>query len=203
MAQQPTTSTSPAPSRADELREEIKKKVVKRTLFQMHIVLYIIVNLVLFAINQFITNGYLWYPWVATGWGVALFIHIFAYTAPNANLMAYHGFIYLLLNIYLAFIDWYVDRQFNWVGWSIGGWGIGLIIHLVFYLIYSPGKNEDPSKSWIDRKIDAELKAQNITSPIPKNPTSESTTLEKICPKCKKVNPPDGSYCAACGQELK
>ena len=46
--------------------------------FYGHLATYIIVNIVLFAVNWFITPGYLWVLWVMMGWGVGLASHAVA-----------------------------------------------------------------------------------------------------------------------------
>ena len=46
--------------------------------FYGHLATYLIVNIVLFAVNWFITPGYLWVLWVMMGWGIGLASHAVA-----------------------------------------------------------------------------------------------------------------------------
>nr|WP_240479546.1 2TM domain-containing protein [Pseudoalteromonas rubra] len=43
--------------------------------FYSHLTTYILVNLILFAINFFTSPGYIWAWWPALGWGIGLFSH--------------------------------------------------------------------------------------------------------------------------------
>nr|WP_247749705.1 2TM domain-containing protein [Pseudoalteromonas viridis] len=43
--------------------------------FYSHLTTYVLVNLVLFAINFFTSPGYIWAWWPALGWGIGLFSH--------------------------------------------------------------------------------------------------------------------------------
>ena len=46
--------------------------------FYGHLATYIIVNIVLLAVNWFITPGYFWVLWVMMGWGIGLASHAVA-----------------------------------------------------------------------------------------------------------------------------
>jgi hypothetical protein len=202
MAQNPTPKASTSPPAVDAdleaQRETIRIRIVRRALLQTHIFLYILVNAILFAVYNFFANtGDYWFMWALTGWGLALAIHIFATVGKNAGLLSYHIFIYILVNLFLVFVDWFTDGSLNWAYWPILGWGIGLILHIVFYSIYRPVAGEDPNKSWMDRKIEAELKARNL-APTP----APTTSTDPICPKCGKVNVKNAEFCAGCGQSM-
>jgi len=43
--------------------------------FLIHLLIYIVINLFLAIINIVINPGYLWFLWVAGGWGIAVVIH--------------------------------------------------------------------------------------------------------------------------------
>ncbi|MCG7534191.1 2TM domain-containing protein [Pseudoalteromonas sp. OOF1S-7] len=43
--------------------------------FYSHLITYVLVNLVLFAINFFTSPGYIWAWWPALGWGIGLLSH--------------------------------------------------------------------------------------------------------------------------------
>jgi hypothetical protein len=56
--------------RAKERVEEIKS-------FYVHVMVYIMVNIVLFIIDVVTSPGAWWFYWPLFGWGVAVFIHGF------------------------------------------------------------------------------------------------------------------------------
>ncbi|AIS30892.1 2TM domain-containing protein [Methanobacterium formicicum] len=43
--------------------------------FLIHLLIYIVINLFLAIINIVTVPGYLWFLWVAGGWGIAVVIH--------------------------------------------------------------------------------------------------------------------------------
>lgn len=200
MAQNLNKNPSMGPSSTPEmaLREDARKRIMKRTLIQSHIIAYVVVNLLLYAINMYMSDPtVLWYPWALTGWGIGLAIHLFTYIARNAKLMGYHIFIYAIVNLYLTFIDWYPDRLLNWVLWPVIFWGLGLIGHFIIYLFYRPTKGEDPNKSWLDRKIDAEMKSN-----IKISSTNGTNSTNISCRKCGHENVKGAQFCSICGEIL-
>jgi hypothetical protein len=52
-----------------------KARVEQQLAFYRHLVLYLIVNAFLFALNLFYWNGYLWAKWPAFGWGIGIIVH--------------------------------------------------------------------------------------------------------------------------------
>ena len=174
-----------------KLREAAKIKIIKRSLIQSHVSVFIVVNLILFIIDRFVDNSSAsWYPWVLTGWGLGLAIHAFSYYASTMKLLGYHIFIYIVVTLYLVFIDWYPDQVLNWVLWPTIFWGFGLLGHIIFYNFFKPTANEDPNKSWIDRKIDAEMQSQSVNTP------------KGLCLKCRHQNVADAQFCSVCGENI-
>jgi hypothetical protein len=43
-----------------------------------------------------------------------------------------HLVAYVIINVFLAFINLYISPQIVWFIWSLFGWGIGLAFHFVF-----------------------------------------------------------------------
>lgn len=187
------TTQNPTPQSqalADErLRKQIKSRIVKQMLLKMHIMVYLVVNAFLFLLDTvIISDAYTWYPWSVAGWGLGLAIHIFAVTKKNAGLLSYHIFMYIIVNAFLVFINWFTTGTLTWVWWSLAGWGIAVFLHIGLYLVYNP--------SWINKQIDAEMKVQQQT-PIP-----TPNVNEKLCPKCHGVCSNIADFCAICGQKL-
>lgn len=55
--------------------QRARKRVQDVRGFYVHVAVYLIVNLFLFALNILTTSGVLWFYWPALGWGVGLAIH--------------------------------------------------------------------------------------------------------------------------------
>lgn len=59
----------------DEAYERAKKRVEEIKGFYAHLIVFIIVNAVLIAINLLVTPGFLWFLIPLCGWGIGLFFH--------------------------------------------------------------------------------------------------------------------------------
>lgn len=60
--------------------EEMKYKKAKERVeaikgYYVHLIVYIVVNLMLFAINMITSPASLWFFWPLLGWGIAVVIH--------------------------------------------------------------------------------------------------------------------------------
>ncbi len=162
------------------LRNIAKEIVMRRLILKVHGIVYLLVNLLLFIIN-IMTNSqywdaysssytnkgeYLWHLWPIVCWGIALLIHAFNYVtyrkglilSASAGFIAYHTFVYCIVNGLLLFINWFTQGIISWALWPLGFWGFGLIIHVYIYYSHKPKKGEDSHKSWFDRQVEAEMK---------------------------------------------
>jgi hypothetical protein len=63
------------PTDEQKLMEAARRHVQAKKGFYIHVVLYIVVNLGLFLINELTSPHVLWFYWPLLGWGVALIIH--------------------------------------------------------------------------------------------------------------------------------
>ena len=43
--------------------------------FYIHLIVYVVINLMLFSINMIVSPEALWFFWPLTGWGVAVVLH--------------------------------------------------------------------------------------------------------------------------------
>lgn len=59
----------------DSRYQRAREKVRRLRGFYIHIAAYILVNLLLFAINEIATPEVLWFVWPLLGWGIGLGIH--------------------------------------------------------------------------------------------------------------------------------
>ncbi len=55
--------------------EKAKERVEAIKDFYIHLTAYVVVNLILFAINMIVSPDNLWFFWSLLGWGIGLSIH--------------------------------------------------------------------------------------------------------------------------------
>ncbi len=60
---------------ADEKYEKAKKRVEEIKGFYSHLIVYIVVNILLFIINLVSSPGIWWFYWPLLGWGIGVFFH--------------------------------------------------------------------------------------------------------------------------------
>jgi hypothetical protein len=70
-------------SQESELYERAKKRVEEIKGFYIHLGVYMVVNLGLFAINMLASPDTLWFYWPLLGWGVGVAIHAFTMLAEG------------------------------------------------------------------------------------------------------------------------
>lgn len=59
----------------DRARRRARLRAGAKLGFYIHVTVYVLVNLLLLAINLSITPGRLWFLWALGGWGVGLLCH--------------------------------------------------------------------------------------------------------------------------------
>jgi len=60
----------------EEIRyQKAKERVEEIKGFYTHLIVYVVINLMLFAINMLASPGGLWFVWPLAGWGVAVVLH--------------------------------------------------------------------------------------------------------------------------------
>ena len=55
--------------------EKASKRVAAKLSFYIHLTVYVVVNLLLVAVNLVTSPGHLWFYWPLFGWGIGLFFH--------------------------------------------------------------------------------------------------------------------------------
>jgi len=55
--------------------QQAKERVTALRGFYVHLTVYVIINLGLFAINMLASPGSLWFFWPLMGWGIAIVLH--------------------------------------------------------------------------------------------------------------------------------
>ena len=64
--------------------QKAKERVEAIKGFYIHLIVYVVVNLILFSINMIVSPDDLWFLWPLMGWGVGLAIHaltVFGYAS--------------------------------------------------------------------------------------------------------------------------
>ena len=154
---------------ARSLRKIAREVILKRTALIIHFWIYVFVNLILVIIN-YLTLGFnlptnMWFLHSITGWGIGLVLHtsnyfIFKKGVINAASvgMIYHSINFIIVNLYLTYIDMFWDATYFWAGWVFLIWIFIFTSHLVFYFYIVP-KREDAGtdRPWIERKFDEEI----------------------------------------------
>jgi hypothetical protein len=150
----------------ESLRRIAQQKVNFRLSVRIHIGVYIIVSLLLLAINLIFSISYLWVIFPFFGWLIGVVMHSVAYIvyAKGVYPIAKRGIIfhitaYIFTNLLLLVINYYTYPLFYWVIIPVIFWGTALIIHLVAYFIYYRGKITIQGKgiSKKERAIEKEL----------------------------------------------
>ncbi len=70
-----------------ETYQKAKKRVEAKTIFYIHLVVYVGVNILLVVINLITSSQYFWFQWPLIGWGLGLFFHAlvaFAFTKGSS-----------------------------------------------------------------------------------------------------------------------
>lgn len=69
-----------------------------------------------------------------------------------------HLFTFIIVNIFLAFINYYTNHwAYPWFLWVTGGWGIGIIFDALKAFQVNPMFNKD----WEERKIQAFMEEED------------------------------------------
>jgi hypothetical protein len=55
--------------------QQAKERVEEIKSFYIHLIVYVVINLMLFTINITTSPGYLWFIWPLAGWGIAVVLH--------------------------------------------------------------------------------------------------------------------------------
>lgn len=109
--------------------------------FFIHVVLYIVVNLGLVQINLMSEPEKIWFVWPMIGWGIGVAAHGLALylqarasghgllAQPEARGFIAHLFVYVAVNLLLAFINLSQTPTTLWFQWPLLFWGAAVFIH--------------------------------------------------------------------------
>lgn len=115
-----------------DLRISVKNIVIKRLILKIHLTAFLLTNLLLFLLNQIGDASYQWWPWATTGWLLVISPQIYLFLSRKSRTpLNLHLFFFIMLNLYLTFLDIYSDYHYTWAWIPLLGWGIFLIAHIV------------------------------------------------------------------------
>ena len=134
---------------------EVTLLETRRRLFIVHLTLFLLIMGGLAALNFTFTPAVIWFIYPLIAWGFGVVMHFFSAVAwargswdeTKENwksrfwirLFAVHLAVYLAVNSLLLFINLTYSPHLLWVLFAIVPWGIGVIMHLVLTLLWSPG----------------------------------------------------------------
>jgi hypothetical protein len=150
----------------ESLRKIAAQKVSFRFSVKLHLAIYILVNGLLVIVNLLFTPDSYWFLFPCFSWLMGLNMHVLAYIlyARGVYPMAKRGVIYHLASyifvmLFLFFINFLTFSMFYWVIFPAIFWGAAVILHIILYIQYFSGKDEEGRKfrSRKERAIEKEL----------------------------------------------
>ncbi len=150
----------------ENLREIAAQKVSFRFSVKMHVVLFIIVNILLFLVNFFYTPELYWFIFPCFSWLIGVNMHVLAYILyargiyPMAKRgVIYHLVTYIFVMLFLFIVNVVTFSEFYWVIFPSIFWGTAVILHFIIYILYFSRRVEISGKrqSGKERAIEKEL----------------------------------------------
>ncbi len=133
------------------VRENLKK------IFFVHLAAYFLVMGLLGAINFQHTPDTIWVIYPAIGWGLGVLLHFLSISWNKEEFsdtregwkkhflmrsFIIHFVVYALIMGMLVFINLTYSPDLLWVIYPALGWGIGIVMHLVFALLWQEKPEE-------------------------------------------------------------
>ncbi len=70
----------------EDMRQTAARRADAKLGFRAHLIVFVVVNLGLVALNLATSPGYLWFVWPLLGWGIGLVAHGAAVHSAGSNL---------------------------------------------------------------------------------------------------------------------
>jgi uncharacterized Zn finger protein (UPF0148 family) len=131
---------SPEELEERRLLQQARQNVMHGQFFRMHLLTFILINIMITVINLLVDPSYWFFLWVVTGWGLLMCIHTYRYIDSRGKRPA--GFftnnfaLFLLICSYLFFVDTFDGRRFtDPIDFALNVtmiWGAFLLILFVF-----------------------------------------------------------------------
>ena len=148
-----------------ELRKIAEKKVVFRYSVKIHVIIFVLVNIVLLLINL-LTTPFFWVVFSFFGWLIGVAIHCLSYIlytrgvypmGKRALLYTITAYIFGMLLLFVA--NYITLGVINWALYPAFFGGIGVLVYIFIYLIFFRAKlaNDGEKKSKIEKAVDKEM----------------------------------------------
>ena len=163
----------------ESLRRIAAQKIKYRTLLRFHAVTYILINILLFAINLITQmdvtspngNIYFWSLLPLFGWLIGLSIHAMFYLCyargvysmmkrlAYVHLIAYVTVMVLLFTIDFDIMNNFEIEEVNWAHYPAVSWGVPMLLHVIVTKIIFSGKMTEDGliKTRKERAIEKEM----------------------------------------------
>jgi len=150
----------------ENLRKIAAQKVSFRFSVKMHVILFIIVNIMLFIVNYLFTPTIYWFIFPCFSWLIGVSMHTLSYIlyAKGIYPMAkrgviYHYVTYIFVMLFLFIVNIVTFPEFYWVIFPTIFWGTAVVFHFIIYALYFSKKVEISGKrqSRKDKAVDKEL----------------------------------------------
>ncbi|MCK4384014.1 MAG: 2TM domain-containing protein, partial [Candidatus Lokiarchaeota archaeon] len=150
----------------ESLRKIAAQKVSYRFSVKIHIVVFILVNILLFIINILFTPEFYWIVFPFFSWLIGVSLHILTYIlyARGVYPMSKRGVIYhidsfIFVMLLLLITNYMTNPGFYWILFPTIFWGGLVILHIIIYIRYFSTKIESNGKGTTrkERAIEKEL----------------------------------------------
>lgn len=136
-----------------QIREKPQEPMSKKrynlfNAFVIHLLVFLCANTYLLIVNfvtGFETKWFL-YPFAGTLLALSLqlivsILEVIPIRNLHLKILLYHIFIFAVVSGYLVFEDW-IGGPGIWWFWPIGGWSLGVLLHLIYYYIVQVVRKE-------------------------------------------------------------
>ena len=150
----------------ESLRKIAAQKVSYRFSVKIHVVVFFLVNILLFIINILFTPDFYWIVFPFFSWLIGVSLHILTYIlyARGVYPMSKRGVIYHIDSFVFVMLLLFITNYMTipgvyWILFPTIFWGGLVILHIIIYTLYFSTKeeNNEKSKSRKDRAIEKEL----------------------------------------------
>jgi hypothetical protein len=167
MAHSPTNEPS-SPFSDDALRRIAKEKIILAFCVKIHVLAFISVNIFLILLNYLVTSpgSVNWAIIVVSCWFVGIGIHVGGYLIYSRGVIGGNkkGLIFhLIAEVFslqaIIVLNLVTSPWILWLVWPLGAMAAAVLVHIIVFNAFLKGKGaQGKKKSWIDSKIDEELK---------------------------------------------
>ncbi|MHA1785979.1 MAG: 2TM domain-containing protein [Candidatus Helarchaeota archaeon] len=141
-----------------EIYKMAEKKVRKRLALEIHVLIFLLVNITLLIINVIFAPLFLWVIIVILSWGLGLVIHAITFFIKKGKViaLAIHTSSFIMVQIMLIYINLVFQPNFYWFVFPLFAFLTSLLVHGILYYIYSKEKEDKEDKNWYIKRIEKE-----------------------------------------------